>query len=202
MTPKPKKCKSTGKAKSFEGCGTMSDRRKYGLCPNCYRTWLLTTEEGAEHIKKSTIQAKKRVEKENKAKKHRERKEFKNKHKSIAKLIQEARVYFQRYIRKRDQKKPCISCGNHYSEIFDAGHYYKAELYTGLIFDEDNVHKQCRKCNTFLHGNEAGYRIGLINRFGHDFVDILDKKAIAMRSYKYSREEILKIKEEYLKKSK
>ena len=65
MKNKSKKCKGTGKAIGH-GCGEFSYNRKFGLCMPCYRVWLVTTEEGKEYIKKNTIRAKRKVEKENK----------------------------------------------------------------------------------------------------------------------------------------
>ena len=196
---KPKKCKGTGKAIGY-GCGKLNKTRKYGLgfeC-KCYQTWLFSTNAGKEVLNKSKITARKRVEKE---KRNKER-ENKEKRKSIAQLVQEARKPFQRWVRKRDANKPCVSCGSVDSSIWDAGHFYKAEIYSGLIFHEDNVHKQCRKCNTYLNGNENNYRKGLEKRFGIDFLKELDNKANSLRSYKYTREELLSIKKEYQNKLK
>jgi hypothetical protein len=34
-------------------------------------------------------------------------------------------------------------------KTWDSGHYFKAELFYGTIFDE-TLHKQCRKCNRFF----------------------------------------------------
>lgn len=199
MEIKAKKCKGQNKAKNHKGCSKMVFKRVYGLCGVCYRDWLLNTKEGQEKIKQSTLRATKIVAKEKKQKEYHKKKEWRAKNKSIQKLIQEARVVFQKYIRQRDQKKPCISCGNFYADIYDAGHYFKAELYTGLIFDERNVHKQCRACNSFLHGNEAKYRIGLFNRYGTEFTRNLENDAISKRYYKFTREEIIKIKKKYQK---
>ena len=66
--------------------------------------------------------------------------------------INKARKAFQSYIRERDKGKPCISCGTTTATKWDAGHYLKAELYTGLIFNEDNVHRQCQRCNQLRPG--------------------------------------------------
>lgn len=104
--------------------------------------------------------------------------------------INETRKVFQQYIRERDKDKPCISCGTIKSQYWDAGHYLKAELYTGLIFNEDNVHKQCRKCNSFLGGNEIEYRIGLVERIGEDRVKQLEESRHTLRVYKWSDEEL------------
>jgi hypothetical protein len=196
---KPKKCRGNGKAIGY-GCDTLQLYRKYGLGRDCrcYSSWLLNTSEGKEIIEKCTISARKEVEKE----KNKETREWKEAHKSIAKLIQEARKPFQQYIRTRDANNSCISCPNVDSEIWDAGHFKKAELYTGLIFDERNCFKQCRKCNTYLDGNEGEYRKRLIERFGQKWMDKLDDDSNLLRTYKFTREELCHIKEKYTNKIK
>lgn len=201
MMNKPKPCKGTGKAKGY-GCQELQVKRRYGLgfsC-GCFSNWLINTPEGKELLDKSTIRAKRKVSAEKKKIEWRKKKEWKQKHKSIAKLVNEARIPFQKWIRLRDKNLPCISCGNNYADIYDAGHYYKAELFTGMIFNEMNVHKQCRKCNSFLGGNESQYRKGLIRRYGQDYVFELDQISNARRTYRYSRQELIDIKQRYQEK--
>ena len=82
----------------------------------------------------------------------------------IGDLKKLARGVFQKWVRLRDKDLPCISCGTFTSEIFHAGHFYPATPYTGMIFDEQNTHRQCVHCNVYLHGNLINYRIGLIKR--------------------------------------
>jgi len=197
MEIKLKKCKGTGQAKG-SGCTDKKHIKAYGLCYDCYVKWLLNTDNGKAKLERSRIQGKKRVEKETR-KISREQKQA---DKSIQKLIQEARGPFHKWIRFRDANESCISCGSTDSSIWDAGHFYKAELYSGLIFDEKNVHKQCGKCNRFLGGNEREYKNGLIKRYGKDYALELESKKDRLRTYKYSREELEEIKLTYLKKLK
>jgi hypothetical protein len=51
-------------------------------------------------------------------------------------------------VRLRDAEQPCISCGGNDKDLWDGGHL-KAEIYSGVIFNPANCHKQCRKCNRF-----------------------------------------------------
>ena len=97
----------------------------------------------------------------------------------------------------RDNDKPCISCNSSTADLFDGGHFYKAEVYSGFIFNEDNCHKQCRKCNRFMNGNELNYRKGLINRYGIEFVNKLDNIADENRVKKYTKEELIAKKLQY-----
>lgn len=193
---KPKPCKGINKAHGFKGCKTPSVNRKYGLCPSCLYDWMLTDERGKIY-KAKVFQPK--VEKKIEVNKRIEKKDQKEKLKSITKLVNEARVPFQKWIRKRDANLKCISCPSVDSEIWDGGHYFKAEIFTGLIFDERNVNKQCRKCNSFLGGNEIGYRKGLIERYGEGFVLNLESESDSLRSYKFNREELIDIKNKYQK---
>jgi hypothetical protein len=131
---------------------------------------------------------------------NKEKRERKDKLKTLSDYEAEARKVFQKWIRERDKNLPCISCNKSTSKIWDGGHLFKAELYSGLMFDERNVHKQCRKCNYYFGGNEAGYKDGLDQRYGPEFVDALEKDKDGKRVYKYSKEELIQIKKTYQKK--
>lgn len=111
--------------------------------------------------------------------------------KTLGQYEAEAKKEFQLFIRLRDYNLPCISCGTTETDLFDGGHYFKAEVFSGLIFDERNVHKQCRKCNRFLSGNELQYRAGLIDRYGREFVEQLESEANAKRVYKFTKAELI-----------
>ncbi len=115
---------------------------------------------------------------------------------SLIELRNLARVSFQIYIRQRDKDLPCISC-NKSDAKWDAGHYLKAEIYTKLIFNEDNVHKQCSYCNLQLAGNLIEYRKGLVKRIGINRVQELEDMADLSRSYKFTKEELITLAKNY-----
>ena len=119
---------------------------------------------------------------------------LKDKLKTLSQYEAEAKKSFQKYVRMRDKGLPCISCGIFETELWDGGHYKKAEIYSGVIFNTHNCHKQCRKCNRFLNGNELMYRQGLIQRYGIEYADAIELKANETRNYKYTREELIAIK--------
>ena len=194
-----KPCKGQHKAHGYPGCGKKTDvkRRKYGLCPVCQWDWMQNTEAGQIHYGKHFIP---KVERNVKKTIKQKNKEQRENLKSIARLIQETRVPFQKWIRLRDANEACISCGTTTAKIWHSGHFKKAELYTGLIFNEVNVNKQCEKCNTFLAGNESEYREGLVKKYGDEKVKILEESADHLRQYKHSREELKEIKTKYQKK--
>jgi len=117
--------------------------------------------------------------------------------KTLGQYEQDAKKSFQKWIRMRDEKQSCISCGVKETDLFDGGHYFKAELFSGLIFDERNCHKQCRKCNRFLNGNELQYRSGLISRYGIEFVNQLESESNEKRNHKFTKNELIAKKLQY-----
>ena len=127
------------------------------------------------------------------------KKKMKESLKTRTQKINEVRSIFQKYIRLRDKDKPCISCGTHTATKWDAGHYLKAEVYTGLIFNENNVHKQCQRCNQYGGGMQVEYRIGLIERIGEPAVRTLEMLKDDLRVYRWEDGELIRLKEKYKK---
>jgi hypothetical protein len=130
------------------------------------------------------------------------KKEGLEKLKTVTVYEKDARKVFQMWIRLRDVGLPCISCGAGSASQWDGGHYFKAELYSGLIFNEDNCSKQCSRCNNELHGNESNYRIGLVKKIGEERVRWLEENKDRLRTVKFSKEELIEIKKKYLLKVK
>ena len=124
--------------------------------------------------------------------------EAKNKLKTQAQLRNPIKLHFQKWCRIRDEKEPCISCGTTKAK-WDGGHYLKAEIYSGVIFDERNVNKQCSYCNQYLDGNTAAYRQGLIVKIGVEAVEALEQLANETRTKKWTPEELQEIKNKYKK---
>jgi hypothetical protein len=81
--------------------------------------------------------------------------------------------------------------------VWDGGHFKKAEIYSGVIFNELNTNIQCGKCNRYLGGNELNYRLGLIAKIGLEAVEQLEQLANETRKYKYSKNELIEIKKTY-----
>jgi len=196
-----KKCIGQNKAKGFEGCGNLTDvkLRKYGLCRKCYWEWMMIDPVGQNHYSDMFLarveHTKRRKEKEKDA-------ELREELKSVTAVINEVRKDFQKYIRARDVNDACISCGDTKAKMWHAGHYFKAELYTGLIFNEINCNKQCEKCNTFLNGNEANYRIGLIEKYGEEAVKHLERYKDNARLFRWEKPVLREIQKEFKKKYK
>ena len=147
-------------------------------CPKCLADRARTTREKKE--RKEHRQAKERI-------------------KSRGDWLKEAQAVFNKYIRLRDEKDPCISCGRNHTGQYHAGHYRSVGAAPELRFDENNVHKQCAPCNNHKSGNAIEYRIALVKRIGLDKVEWLEGPHEAK---KYTIEEIKEIKMKYKAKAK
>jgi len=73
------------------------------------------------------------------------------KSKSIKLSKAKADKYFAEYIRKRDENKPCITCGRYGKK--DCGHFI-SRRFEAVRLDETNAHGQCLKCNRYEYGNQ------------------------------------------------
>jgi len=152
---KPKKCKGIGIANGFTGCGIETLNREHGLCSSCRFDFYTNNERGKIEFAKRKLKVTSVREKAFKS-------DLRQKLKTLSEYEEEAKKSFQKWVRLRDAEFNCISCNGNDKDLWDGGHYFKAELFSGLIFNEMNCHKQCRKCNRFLNGNELQYRFGLI----------------------------------------
>jgi hypothetical protein len=108
-------------------------------------------------------------------------KERKEKLKTRSDYLKEAQVAFNKYVRIRDEGKPCISCGSVQVDskvggVRDCGHYLSrgAHPEARFRFGLDNTASQCVRCNRYLSGNVANFRHGLIDRWGIDRVEAME----------------------------
>jgi len=118
---------------------------------------------------------------------------------SLPDLKAKAKREAQEYARRRDAEHGCISCPTTYQEpgYWHGGHYLKAETHSGVMLDDMNIHKQCKRCNIDLDGNKEGFRKGLIERHGSEYVTILEERGEATRRYKWDREELIEAAAKY-----
>lgn len=108
--------------------------------------------------------------------------------------LKEAQRAFNAFIRKRDEKEPCISCQRHHKGQYHAGHFRTTKAAPQLRFNQFNVSKQCSACNTHLSGNITEYRINLVKKFGSDKVEELETNNDIK---KWTLEEIKSIRQYY-----
>lgn len=111
---------------------------------------------------------------------------MKKKSDTLPKLLKKTEKIFNQYIRHRDQGLPCISCGKNQGD--QAGHYFPVRGHSSLRFDEFNVNLQCAFCNCYLHGNQAHYRQGLVEKIGEKAVKELEERSRTV--YKWTRSEL------------
>ena len=106
----------------------------------------------------------------------------------LPKLLEKTQKVVNAYVRKRDEGLPCISCGS--PNANQAGHWISVRQSSALRFNEWNINLQCAGCNLYKHGNQAMYRIGLVNKLGEEAVRGLETIALNLKVYKWSREEL------------
>src|ERR1044072_171480 len=122
---------------------------------------------------------------------------FMSKRLSIPNLLELARQAFNAYIRERDHKLGCITCG---APVDDAGHYKPAGSYSAVRYDEQNVNVQCEYCNRHKHGNLIVYKDRLIERWGKSEYERIERDC--RRSKKWDRDELQFIIDHYRQKLK
>ncbi|PVZ56543.1 hypothetical protein C9422_18645 [Pseudomonas sp. B1(2018)] len=118
----------------------------------------------------------------------------KEKVKSRAEYMKDAQTAFNAWVRERDAKLPCISCGRHHQGKYDAGHYRTVGSNPALRFEPLNCHRQCSPCNTHKSGDIVNYRIELVKRIGAELVEWLEGPHEPKR---YSIEDLKTITAEY-----
>lgn len=120
----------------------------------------------------------------------------KQKRKTIISLADDKKrtqIAFNKWIRRRDEDEPCISCDTHTSNIWDAGHFWAMGSKSALRYHPDNCHKQCRSCNRFKRGNLLEYRIRLKKKIGKKRMQYLEDHRNDTK--RWTREELKEIRE-------
>ena len=114
-------------------------------------------------------------------------------------LTKVAQQVFNKYIRKRDEHLPCISCTHNGNRQRHASHFRPTGRNHQLRFNEDNCHSSCSICNQHLSGNLIPYRVALIEKIGIDRVEALESNNTPKS---YSVDELQTIIETYKQKIK
>lgn len=157
---------------------------RFGLTPAC----------SIDHaIQHANAQKAKREKARQRAERARHR-EAKLRLKSRAEWMRDAQRAFNAFIRERDHRLPCVSCGRFHQGQWHAGHYRSVGAAPELRFEPLNVHKQCAPCNNHKSGNVIEYRINLVARIGADRVEWLEGPHAPK---KYTIDELKEIKRFY-----
>lgn len=174
---------------------TKVKKRKCKICKTEYipfssLTKVCSSQCAYEYVKQENIRKLKQEAKEDR-KRHREAKE---RIKTKAMWLKEAQAEFNKYVRMRDEKEPCISCGRFHNGQYHAGHYLSVGACPELRFHPYNNNKQCSPCNNHLSGNIAKYRPSLVAKIGINAVEWLEGPHMAQ---KLSIDDIKEIKAYY-----
>lgn len=148
---------TTVKPKTCRQCGTsfMPVRFAAKVCsPTCARRYVAETKK----IEKATTKARKEAIK------------------TYSQWKAETQKAVNEYVRYRDWGKPCISCQRPWDATFQAGHFRSRGAAPQLALDPRNIAGQCVQCNLHKHGNQAAFRLGLVEREGVAHVEALESE--------------------------
>lgn len=171
--PRPKKCKAPSCGLKFQPERQMQET----CCIKCAIE--LATFKREKKAANAELQERKRIKQE--AREARKaKKEYTDNH--YPTQFQKTKEVVQRWAGGvRDAGKPCISCSTTNDIQYAGGHYRTVGANPELALETRNIHRQCNKrCNCELGGNihgaagTHGYVVGLVNRYGQEFVDWLD----------------------------
>jgi hypothetical protein len=119
--------------------------------------------------------------------------------KSLKSLKKDAWKQFSIWIRQSNADwkgyVQCFTCSFSYvwnSGEIHAGHF----IHDKLDFDPINIHPQCEQCNYWKKGNTRVYAIKMVEKYGLEAVQDLERRA-AQKGNRYNRLEINEIIEHY-----
>lgn len=109
------------------------------------------------------------------------------KKKTTSQLKKELDRLFSIYIRKKNADEngiaQCVTCGTrkHWKELQN-GHY-ESRSHLSLRFDETNCNVQCQVCNIWKGGNYTAYVLFMLNKYGKEHLEMLDRKKYEVTKY-------------------
>jgi hypothetical protein len=166
-------------------------------CNNPFTPRFKTTEKYCWEVDCKTKEAMELLEKKRQSDlkaRNKEKVEKKKELMTLSDWLKIAQTTFNAYIRKRDEKVPCISCQRHHQGQYHAGHYRTTAAAPQLRFNEFNVWKQCSACNNYKSGNITEYRINLVKMIGVDEVEKLENNS---ETRKFTIDEVKEINQIY-----
>lgn len=157
---------------------------------------------GYECLKEYTAKNADKLADKTRKQKRQEDRVKKEKLKTKGQWTKEAQAAVNAYVRHRDRKKDCISCGRSLQSQslgggYDAGHYRSRGSAPHLRFRLDNIFGQCKKCNRYLSGNVDNMRVGIVWRYGQEYLDRIETDNTPKN---YSIDDLKRIKRIFTKK--
>lgn len=176
LTHKEKPCKGNEKVNKYPGCGKMTMRRQYGLCPSCFFDWMYNTPEGKQYrdekfnakVEKKTEQRQKDYQVKQRKKRQRMRKDLLTVNQFRKQYVQ---PHFNRTVRIIDQGWSCIAHPERFVDAWDAGHFYSVGSNLTLALNFHNCHRQSVESNQHNGGDPLEYMDGLRYRFGDEYAE-------------------------------
>jgi len=108
--------------------------------------------------------------------------------KTVSKLKKDLDIVYSQYIRLKsaddDGFVTCVTCGKnaHYKKGMQAGHYV-SRSHNATRYSDDNVHVQCTGCNLFKSGNMDEYALFMIDKYGIEKLDELNKRKQEIKQF-------------------
>ena len=87
----------------------------------------------------------------------------------------------------------CIDCGNPYGKQQDAAHLHNSGGNENITYNLHNLHSARAHCNRFSSEHKVGYRKGIEERYGKEYLEYIDIEI--PKKYKYIGLNNLEIKE-------
>jgi 5-methylcytosine-specific restriction endonuclease McrA len=87
-------------------------------------------------------------------------------------------IYIRMKYADADGLVKCVSCGRtfHWKDV-DCGHFVPKSRGAAIRYVEENVHPECRGCNSFNDGHLIGYTLYMIDMYGREKIDELKREA-------------------------
>lgn len=101
---------------------------------------------------------------------------------------------FQKWVVMRDGK--CYTYGRE-SGVLHGGHFFKKQIFSGMIFNEVSTRCQCDYCNVGLDGNIKVFEQKLIAELGIEKFIVLENESITTKFKRWSKLEFIEKFKEY-----
>jgi len=70
----------------------------------------------------------------------------------------------------------CIDCGKPYGKQIDAAHLHNSQGNENIRYNLHNLHSAKSDCNQFSSEHKVGYRIGIEERYGKEYLNYIDNE--------------------------
>jgi hypothetical protein len=150
--------------------------------------WLLNTEDGQKEVNKAKLKAKKKVEKDEREK---DKKLLPVVHeKKYKKLLQMEINKLSRMIDAKFGYVTCIDCGKPFGNQIDAAHFNGVGSNHSIRYNLHNLHSAKSDCNQYSDKHKQGYTLGLKERYGENYLNMVESLPIKYKYVKLSAVEV------------